>query len=530
MKSFIGLLSILLASGIAWAGAQETDLINLARSGVDQEILSAYIEKANGPYHLTTDQIVELKNLGVSSTTIAEAIKHETPENPSAAIIGEKSPEAPAVAEQDSPSAPATTTAPAASAAAGTAPPPEVVAPAESDQNISFFYQALNPYGTWIVVDGSWCWRPYAAGVNVAWSPYFTNGYWTYTDWGWTWVSNYSWGWAPFHYGRWFRHAHYGWMWEPGTEWGPAWVSWRTGDDYFGWAPLPCHARFVEHQGIFFNGRLAVGGVEFGLTIGDYFFVPSRHFADRDVWRYGVGQGERGGFFNRTTFVRDNYRFDHDRIFNAGPSRDRVEHFTHRNIQQVTLVPEHLKPGERIHGGFQRERELVIYKPAISRAAPLNPIMVHERMQRSPNNPGQRHETYMSPQPRNDRGAHGSPGFDHRRSDNPPVQAPHFNGNRVDRREPGVVERANPRDPRMDRSVAPQAGRQGRQENSGNSIRRDNNYPSQGDNLKEGQGNPERHQATRDIKTENGRPNASPMHLFGSMGGRQHDDRGRSFR
>jgi hypothetical protein len=30
-----------------------------------------------------------------------------------------------------------------------------------------------------------------------------------------------------------------GWGWVPGTMWGPAWVSWRSGGGYAGWAPLP---------------------------------------------------------------------------------------------------------------------------------------------------------------------------------------------------------------------------------------------------------------------------------------------------
>ncbi len=30
-----------------------------------------------------------------------------------------------------------------------------------------------------------------------------------------------------------------GWFWVPGDEWAPAWVDWRYGDDYIGWAPLP---------------------------------------------------------------------------------------------------------------------------------------------------------------------------------------------------------------------------------------------------------------------------------------------------
>jgi hypothetical protein len=60
-----------------------------------------------------------------------------------------------------------------------------------------------------------------------------------YTDVGWTWVSYEDFGWAAYHYGRWIRLEDYGWCWVPGYEWGPAWVSWRTGGDYIGWAPLP---------------------------------------------------------------------------------------------------------------------------------------------------------------------------------------------------------------------------------------------------------------------------------------------------
>jgi len=59
------------------------------------------------------------------------------------------------------------------------------------------------------------------------------------TEFGWTWVSDYSWGWAPFHYGRWIVIVGHGWCWVPGTIWGPAWVAWRAGDGFVGWAPLP---------------------------------------------------------------------------------------------------------------------------------------------------------------------------------------------------------------------------------------------------------------------------------------------------
>ncbi|MSO68602.1 MAG: hypothetical protein EXR03_05860 [Pseudolabrys sp.] len=73
------------------------------------------------------------------------------------------------------------------------------------------------------------------------WRPY-SIGHWVYTDdWGWFWVSDddeSDWGWVTYHYGRWIADRGLGWFWVPGDEWGPAWVNWRRGDSYVGWAPL----------------------------------------------------------------------------------------------------------------------------------------------------------------------------------------------------------------------------------------------------------------------------------------------------
>ena len=105
------------------------------------------------------------------------------------------------------------------------------------DVSFDFFYNNLND-GNWVEVgDYGYCWQPNAARES-SWRPY-ADGYWAYTDVGWTWVSNEDFGWATYHYGRWARLADTGWVWIPGTEWGPAWVSWRTGGDQVGWAPLP---------------------------------------------------------------------------------------------------------------------------------------------------------------------------------------------------------------------------------------------------------------------------------------------------
>nr|WP_151983226.1 DUF6600 domain-containing protein [Rhizobium sp. EC-SD404] len=76
------------------------------------------------------------------------------------------------------------------------------------------------------------------SGLDRDWRPY-TQGHWAYTnDYGWYWVSDEPFGWATYHYGRWGYSRSYGWYWVPGNVWAPAWVTWRTGGDYVGWAPL----------------------------------------------------------------------------------------------------------------------------------------------------------------------------------------------------------------------------------------------------------------------------------------------------
>jgi hypothetical protein len=122
----------------------------------------------------------------------------------------------------------------------GQPPPPPFppAPPAEEVQVEVGFHEALSPYGHWVWVEPyGEVWTPME--VPVGWRPY-TEGRWVFTeDFGWTWVSDYEWGWAPFHYGRWFFEPGYGWCWVPGPVWAPAWVAWRSGEGFVGWAPLP---------------------------------------------------------------------------------------------------------------------------------------------------------------------------------------------------------------------------------------------------------------------------------------------------
>jgi hypothetical protein len=100
-----------------------------------------------------------------------------------------------------------------------------------------YFYDSLSPYGRWVELSPyGLVWLP--DGLGPGWSPY-SQGFWTYSDYGWTWVDQEPWGWAPFHYGRWWLDPQYAWVWIPGTEWAPAWVAWRESDAYVAWAPLP---------------------------------------------------------------------------------------------------------------------------------------------------------------------------------------------------------------------------------------------------------------------------------------------------
>src|SRR5882724_6414300 len=140
-------------------------------------------------------------------------------------------------------------------------PPPAVVVIQREDD----FYQPLSPYGEWVVVgDYGRCWRP--ARVETSWRPY-SNGHWELTDDGWYWASDEPWAWATYHYGRWEQAASYGWIWVPQTQWAPAWVSWREGGGYIGWAPMPPERR---------------GGVSVNVTIAPaaFCFVPEGRMHD----------------------------------------------------------------------------------------------------------------------------------------------------------------------------------------------------------------------------------------------------------
>ena len=110
-------------------------------------------------------------------------------------------------------------------------------AEAQARVNVGIFFDRLAPHGRWVRHRAhGWVFVPVGVGRN--WRPY-TNGRWVYTNaCGWFWVSEEPFGWATYRYGRWGYSRASGWYWVPGNVWGCAWVTWRVGPDYVGWAPL----------------------------------------------------------------------------------------------------------------------------------------------------------------------------------------------------------------------------------------------------------------------------------------------------
>ncbi len=217
-------------------------------------------------------------------------------------------------------------------------------------QNLSFrdFYSSLSPYGGWVNVgDYGMCWRP--AGVPIGWRPY-VDGHWIWTDYGWTWVSDYRWGWAPFHYGRWSFDPEYGWIWIPGYVWAPAWVEWRWGGGYMGWAPMP--------PGFHFRVDVVVGPDyhDFGVGIGGWNFIRAEEMGRP---RYGYVERDAVPRVLGSTRNVTEYRFTGRGVYNTGLPRQQVEQATHRRIETVNIVRTNEVGRQRVEGG-----SFWIYSPA----------------------------------------------------------------------------------------------------------------------------------------------------------------------
>ncbi len=138
-------------------------------------------------------------------------------------------------------SAPYGAPAPAPVSAGGYAPESVPDIPSVPGQRVDAetIRRALDGFGSWSQ-DPTYgtVWFPSYNVVGDSFVPYGTQGRWVLTDSGWYWQSDLRFGWLTFHYGRWVQ-VRRAWAWVPGAMFAPAWVDWRVGGGYVGWAPLP---------------------------------------------------------------------------------------------------------------------------------------------------------------------------------------------------------------------------------------------------------------------------------------------------
>jgi len=211
------------------------------------------------------------------------------------------------------------------------------LAEADSEVSVDFFYNNLSG-GNWIEVgDYGYGWQPDVAVSDSNWRPY-SDGYWAYTDVGWTWVSYEDFGWATYHYGRWARLTDYGWVWFPGSDldWGPAWVSWRTGGDYVGWAPLPPRGPGIVYEGRPIGGRV---DIEFDIGPAYYNFVDVRYIGEPVLRSRIVAPSENVTYINNTVNVT-NITYQNNVVYNYGPDYNVLSARSSRPIQRLRLERE----------------------------------------------------------------------------------------------------------------------------------------------------------------------------------------------
>lgn len=218
-----------------------------------------------------------------------------------------------------------------------------------STASFSTFYIKLEPFGAWReTADYGYVWQPREAEQSRSWRPY-TKGRWVYTDVAWTWVSEEPFGWAAYHYGRWARLRHIGWVWVPGEEWAPAWVSWRKGDEYIGWAPLPPEARFDRRSGI---RNWADNYYDIGPD--QYCFVPTRQFGAQRASPTILPPERNVTIVNQTTNVT-NITYNNTTIVNQGPDYYELRAHTEQPI-------EHLRVERRTKVSLEEENPLSVVR------------------------------------------------------------------------------------------------------------------------------------------------------------------------
>ena len=350
------------------------EVVTLAEAGLEEDVLLAYVERSTAPFELGVEEILYLNDLGIHSEVVAALVRKAGPAAESAlAALNAGAVEAPThalpamlasggsnvvVQSMEPPAVPSAVLLPNASVEAAPAPeaalPPgqpveQAVSATPIINNTYYFQEVLAPYGSWVQVESyGWCWQPTVAVVDSGWRPYCHRGRWVWTDCGWYWQSDYSWGWAAFHYGRWHQFPNRGWCWMPDTVWGPAWVSWRYTDSHCGWAPLPPAAHYSAGVGFTYRHARVGVGFDFGLPAEHYVFVGNAHLHDRHPYRHVTYPRREESIYRNSTVINNYVTGNNHTIINRGIDRERIAAVTKREIRKVPMQEVALTPGRGV--------------------------------------------------------------------------------------------------------------------------------------------------------------------------------------
>jgi hypothetical protein len=251
-------------------------------------------------------------------------------------------------------------------------------------QDAMDFRAALEGYGQW-VQHPRWgeVWIPDQRTPD--WQPYRL-GRWLYTDeWGWYWDSEEDFGWITYHYGRWVFDRGLGWIWIPGADWGPAWVDWRQGDDFVGWAPLPPDEALDDDY----------------ETPDTYMFVRAGDLLAPQVYLIVLPPQERFVYYNRSFLVNRSVLARGGRFaVNPGVPPAFVARASGRPFHPVSVSPVVLGGTAGIAGAVvvrdnfrDRDRTRIVIRETNrfvqpnDRFVPLKPLSKGERGQLGPNAP-----------------------------------------------------------------------------------------------------------------------------------------------
>jgi len=332
------------------------EVIKLAQSGVGDNVMLAFITNSVKPFELNAEEIVYLNDLGVTSSVITTILQHDQGLKPLPSNL--TSPAAPPPPE------------PEAVAVAPTYVNPPVATPVAEAQptyvSNNYFYDSLAPYGRWIEVEGyGRCWQPTVVVANRDWQPYCDRGRWVYTDAGWYWLSDYSWGATTFHYGRWFAHPSWGWCWWPDTVWAPSWVNWRYSGTYCGWAPLPPMACYDAGFGFSYYGSSVGISFGFGLGVSAYTFVPWGNFCGARPYQHRVPPQHASQVYNNSTVINNYGRGNNNTVINRGISPEHVRAYSRTEVR-IVHIRDQVANGPRNERLERDGRTLAVHRPQLT--------------------------------------------------------------------------------------------------------------------------------------------------------------------